>query len=267
MPIATMSALTALRGLRLYLAAHPEVSPEAAASSLPAIDSDFACVDVANGLSLHLSLPMTITFDDPSDGFREAIAALIDLNRPWWLRLATIGREKLRVALHELEEQSFRSAGLFEHPPSREVINWWDRVAQKAREEVDLQKLRAGRDAELLSLDYEVARLERLGIDLTPVLVSLDDNSAGYDLRSYDVGLIEPTNRLIEVKSSSRVVPKVFITRNEWESALRFGSSYVFHIWKMPEATLIVRSVSDMAQHIPLDQGRGNWEVAEVPIS
>jgi len=53
-------------------------------------------------------------------------------------------------------------------------------------------------------MDYETKRLSELGISSSPRWISLDDNSAGYDVYSYDKGPIEPIAKLIEVKSTTR---------------------------------------------------------------
>jgi hypothetical protein len=69
--------------------------------------------------------------------------------------------------------------------------------------------------------------------------LSVEDNAVGYDIQSFGPGAIEPVNRLIEVKSSMRDPPQIFITRNEWEAAIRFGRSYVFHIWQYAKSRLV----------------------------
>jgi len=63
--------------------------------------------------------------------------------------------------------------------------------------------------------------------------MAIEDNAAGYDILSYDVGPVEPTSRLIEVKSSMQNPPRIILTRKEWEAAARYSETYVFHIWSL----------------------------------
>jgi hypothetical protein len=94
----------------------------------------------------------------------------------------------------------------------------------------------------------------------------LDDNTAGYDVHSYDPGVVEPVAKLIEVKSSTREPHEIFITRNEWETALERAPYYHFHIWLMPEQTLIELTTGDIRGHIPADHGDGHWQVVKITL-
>ena len=55
-----------------------------------------------------------------------------------------------------------------------------------------------------------------------------------------------------------------FVTRNEWETA---GNSacYEFHLWLFHEQLkLFVVKPSVMEPHLPLNQGGGRWETAQL---
>ncbi len=80
----------------------------------------------------------------------------------------------------------FFAAGLMEDPPVTSVVRWWDDVAGHARLITDIEKMNQGRDAELLSMNFECERLVGLGIEKQPVWTGLDDNYAGYDILTYD---------------------------------------------------------------------------------
>ena len=88
-----------------------------------------------------------------------------------------------------------------------------------------------------------------------PRWIALDDNSAGYDVHSFDEGPVEPIAKLIEVKSCARRPSEIFLTRNEWETALEREPNYRFHIWILPERELIELTPSDVADHVPQDRG------------
>lgn len=120
------------------------------------------------------------------------------------------------------------------------------------------------REAERLSITHEEKRLAELGIPRTPRWVAIDDTGAGYDILSYDLGRAEPTNRLIEVKSSTQTPPRMILTRGEWQAALRYGEVYCFHVWALPSKILNERTVSKISPHIPMDRGAGTWTTVEI---
>ena len=162
---------------------------------------------------------------------------------------------------------SARAAGLFEEPASDETVLWWDKFAQAARAELNDRLLLQGREGERLSLFHERDRLAVLGIAREPRWVAIEDITAGYDILSYAPGTVEPMTRLIEVKSSTQNPPHIILTRGEWEAAVQFGGSYVFHIWALPGNKLIELNVGEMARHIPEDKGSGVWSAAEIIIA
>jgi hypothetical protein len=178
-------------------------------------------------LRLHDQLSTEIDFFDPVIGLRAGLGTLIDAHRPWWCRFFPYGRQRLATALTQDELQTFRSAGLFEEVPPAEVVEWWDAFAALIRSAEDERLHAQGRYGERLSLTYERDRLVSLGISEEPKWVALDDNSAGYDIQSYehtDYGL---KNLLIEVKSSQRSPPRLVLTRGEWSAAVRYGDAYI----------------------------------------
>jgi Domain of unknown function (DUF3883) len=128
------------------------------------------------------------------------------------------------------------------------------------------RKLQQGRRAEQLTIDYENQRLSALGISNTARWVALDDNAAGYDVMSYDKGAVEPVAKLIEVKSSARDVREIFLTRNEWNTAIERVPHYFFHIWLFPEEELIEITPDELSTHIPEDQGSGEWQTTKVTL-
>jgi hypothetical protein len=72
---------------------------------------------------------------------------------------------------------------------------------------------------------------------------------------------------LIEVKSSTQNPPRIILTRNEWDAAVRFGDAYVFHVWRLPAQDLIERSVTEIKMHIPDDHGQGRWREVEIALT
>jgi hypothetical protein len=164
------------------------------------------------------------------------------------------------------EQQCFRSAGLLEELHTAEIREWWDHVTANLRFAADQEKLKRARKAEQRSFDHETERLKQLGIPREPIWMSIDDNTAGYDILSYDVGAREPITRLVEVKSTIASPLRFVLTRNEWETALKFGSRYFFHVWDMQTGLLYERTAAEITPHIPTDNANGRWSNAIVPV-
>jgi len=100
-----------------------------------------------------------------------------------------------------------------------------------------------------------------------PRWISIDDNTAGYDVHSFDQGPVEPVAKLIEVKSCSRRPQEIFLTRNEWETAMQMAPHYRFHIRILPEERLIELTPEDMERHVPQDRGDGVWQITRITFS
>jgi hypothetical protein len=269
----TMSALSAVIAIRRYLDTHPDATAVAAATAIRRTDADFAGSDFHTAQELHKILPANLVFRTYHTDLQECLAFLILKHRPWWIRAAPFGRERVATAVGRGEDegrdelQSLRAAGLFDDPVTEEVVRWWDRLSRAVRTDLADHLLVQGREAERLSMEYERARLSSAGIARQPRWVSIDDNGAGFDIHSYDRGAVEPVNRLIEVKSSSRSPPRIILTKGEWNAALRYGAAYIFHIWQLPAKTLIEKTVQDIARHIPIDQSGGSWLQVEIEVS
>jgi hypothetical protein len=260
-----MSAVTALIKVRQHQALNPNWEGDTA-SLLKAIDPSSASADFDSAIAIHQSLPREVDFADLQSGLQSLLFWLINEYRPWWRKLIPYGRERLRSGLSEDEIQTFRSCGLFSSPASTEIVDWWDRLAAIVRAERDNALGDQGRYAERLTLEYETKRLQQLGIALTPIWVALDDNGAGYDVRSYDVGQASPINRLIEVKSTISGEPQMILTRNEWDTAAKAGESYFFYVWRLPSEELTIWSSKAIGAAVPSDQPGGRWREASIAI-
>lgn len=265
-PELRMSAFVALIGLRRYLHDHPHTPVEEAALSLQRSDADLAAADFGGALRLHDQLASDVDFSDPIAGLRTGLRILIEAHRPWWCRFFPYGRQRLATALTQDELQTFRSAGLFDDKPPSEVVEWWDAFASLVRTADDERMNAQGRDGERLSLNYERKRLATLGIPKEPKWVALDDNSAGYDIHSYDLTEYGLKNRLIEVKSSQRSPPRIMLTRGEWDAAAKYGEAYTIHLWQLPSEELTILSAADIRHHIPDDCGKGRWSLIEINL-
>lgn len=261
-----MSAFDGLLAIRRYGASHPHVSLANVVPALKRISPDEAYHDYEAALVLHGWIDERTDHDAIPAFFRQILSVLIERLNPWWVRFACFGRERLRAALTVNEAQCFEAAALFSDMPDEAVMTWWDTLAQAVRADDDLSRLLQGREAEQLTIAYETQRLSLLGITTLPRWVALDDNSAGYDVHSFDPGAVEPVAKLIEVKSCARRPSEIFLTRNEWETAIEREPNYRFHIWILPERELIELRPSDVANHVPQDRGNGMWQIVRIGV-
>jgi hypothetical protein len=263
----TMSAFNGLLAIRRYSKDHPGIVLPEVITAQKHVSADDAYHDYEAAAVLHEWVSADQSYDDIPVLFRETITVLVKQLNPWWLRMSPLGRERVRAALSANEAQCFEAAGLFSATPTAQILRWWDALAQGVRAEENSRRLAQGRLAEQLTIDYETRRLSTLGIANRPRWISLDDNTAGYDVHSYDQGPVEPIAKLIEVKSCGRGVQEIFLTRNEWETALERAPHYRFHVWMLPEERLVELTPNEIEAHVPLDRGTGRWQIIKITLS
>lgn len=188
--------------------------------------------------------------------------------KPNWAHLSIYGRNRVRKVLDADQEQCLQYAGLLDSPPTERVIQWWDRLASAFRAVKDKRNLETGREGERLTIAYEKKRLVSLGlIDLEPIILAIDDNSAGYDVMSFDKDREGNVYELkIEVKASTSSPVWFVISRNEWDTACKNQSSYLFYIWNLETELVKTFSVEDLLPHMPKDSGVGRWRDAEFTL-
>lgn len=259
-----MAAYSAFVVLRDYLARNPELETTTAIEIIRKSNTDDAGLDYVGGTTIHQFVQMDLPARDRRTALRLVACELVKAAKPWWLRLVPYGRDMVRSALDQDQIQCLREAGLFDPVPDSEVIAWWDEIAATVRGQVDTERMVRAREAERLSLEYERARLKSLGIYLEPKWISLEDNTLGYDIRSYDVNDERIVSRLIEVKSTTS--DSIFVSRNEWLNASSADPHYCFHVWKLPERRVTEYSVASMRPSIPIDQGSGTWQKVYISL-
>jgi hypothetical protein len=257
------NAFEAARSLRSHRSKHPLHSNEDIIAIVRSLSPD--SYDFDAGQELDALVIDSADFVNGQSFYRHCIEILISRN-PIWLRIISLGRRKFVQKLSRDEQNCFEFAGLLGDPPDAATITWWDRTINELRRITDLDVMRRARVAEQMSLEHERKRLTSLGIELSPVWTGFDDNTVGYDILSYDPGVPNPISRLIEVKSTIYSPLRFFITRNEWETAMKFGDRYFFHIWDLRGPTLYERAMRDIESKIPTDNATGRWNNAHIPI-
>lgn len=263
-----MGAFDGLLTIRHYAAKYENDDLRHVVAIIKGINADLASLDFESALELHPIVSFQAPIQAPHQFYRQCLRDLIVSKHQSWARIITLGRARFVRQLERDEQQCFRAALLIEDPPCDDVVAWWDSLSAQMRRENDRKRMSRAREAEKLTYDYEVERLKSLGIKLQPKWVAIDDNTAGYDVLSYDRCEPSPRNRLIEVKSTIASPLRFYVTRNEWEQALKFGDSYHFHIWDLAPTPprLFQRTAAQIGPHIPEDQANGKWATAEIPV-
>jgi len=265
-----MFAMPAFEGLRIlvsYRQKHPELPTKELLRIIEKLEVDGASFDFEAALHLEEIVP-TENMPDGLAYYRLCIRSVLLFRQPVWAKAMSQGRTRFIRTLSPNDQSIFEGAGILLNPPDEALVEWWDGVCGEARAAIDREKMRQARAAEALSIALEIKSLAKLGINQTPSWTGLDDNFAGYDVKSYRLvgNTVQP--KLIEVKSTTASPLRFFITRNEWNTALKFGDAYVFHIWDMsvkPER-LFVRTTEDVLRNIPEDQMKGRWKSAQIPV-
>lgn len=202
---------------------------------------------------------------DFHERMRLQIEDFIEVFQPRWSKLIPHGRSTAVNGMDPDSKQCFKESGLLEMPPPYRVVEWWDRLASKARGLHRDINSEIGRKGERLSIEHETKR-----VGSSPKWQAIESNADGYDLLSV-ISAVDPSRMTIEVKASTQSIgcASFHISRNEWNFA-RLAAAHRFHLWASID-TLAPRfaclSVEDVAAHIPGDKGLGTWESVEIPFS
>lgn len=200
--------------------------------------------------------------------FRQTLRELLQRIRPVWARACHRGRMRMASSLSVDQIQCFEVAGLLSSPATDDVVAWWDEMARFFRVLHDEMRAEVGRAGELLTLEHEERRLLSEGIARKPVWVSVDDEGRGFDVLSYrrriDGSIAEIQ---IEVKASRYWPIRIFLSRSQWDHALKHPEAHVFHVWNLDTKELTEMDVQEMSSNIPTDRGRGEWYRLRVVVS
>jgi len=267
-----MNSLFRVSAIGSYLAVHDTLTENAtwtieqarralSARSYSGAGLDWGAIERFRGL-VESPLPK-----DRASAFRSCLSKLIEHDQPGWLALLFSGRDIAARTLDPDTLQCFEVAGAFDAIPAPEVVEWLDGLAMLALGAKTSDNLAKGREAERLSLQHELARVEQTGIKRPVEWVALNDNQAGYDIRSWThkEGVVVP--KLIEVKGYSGGSVSFFLTRNEWDTARSVISPYVFQLWSLNTGKLNEITVSDVYPHIPIDKGYGAWQSVSIKLA
>lgn len=261
-----LSVFLALVRLQRLMGKYPEASLSELERVAAAISSDYAAADWTVAYRLVPAFHDLELQEDPVS-MRSFLDRIRVHDRPLWLLACVRGRAAARSAMPPGVRQCLTFAQVFGNAPDDEAVRWWDRLVGDQREQRDLVLKERGREGERLTFFFETQRLRALGIRDKPRWMALDDEGLGYDVLSYDLlsdGAL--VNRMIEVKACSGLGLEVYVTRGEWQLASEVGEAYRFHVWHLPSQRLSEFTVSDLAPHVPQDQGVGAWQQVRIPL-
>jgi hypothetical protein len=143
-----MGAFDALRTLREQTALHHDRSLLELIDLLRSTDASVAGLDFLTALVLHDLVPLDTEIEIPHMFYRSCIRAVI-LDNSIWSKSITLGRSRFFGQLSRDELLCFRAASLANDPPEREVVAWWDEMAEHialAKKPADL--FSAGQESE-----------------------------------------------------------------------------------------------------------------------
>lgn len=263
----SLSCFEALRLLRKYRVDYPNLPLSDLLAVIDSVEADARNLDMEASVYLSELVDVACSLDGHAF-YQSCIKGVLLKHQPIWAKLMRQGRKRFIKGLDPNDQDVFRAAGLIENPTPLYVVEWWDIVSGYTRLITDHEKMKQGRAAEILTLEFERRKLKEIGISQEPEWPGFDDNFAGYDVLSYTHGLSGITNLLIEVKSTTVSPVRFIVSRNEWNKAVQAHNAYIFHVWDMNQSppVLHVRSVADVEPHIPTDSGKGKWKHAEIPV-
>ncbi|MEQ7328395.1 DUF3883 domain-containing protein [Xanthomonas campestris pv. campestris] len=224
---------------------------------------DGAGLDLPSACVLHDLVEPEIV--DRQALYRHVIRVIAVKASPSWCALLRTGRDALRAGDPDVLV-CFQRAGAFDPEPSPSIVEWWDDLASSAYADLNMDLIATGRQAERLSLDYERRRLALYAGAPEPIWKSLDSNAAGYDIQSWDLHGDHWAPKYIEVKGSKSDMPRLHLTRHEWNTAVRHGATHMFQVWELTRCRMAEISVDEMAAHIPTDNGAGAWKEVVVTL-
>lgn len=185
------------------------------------------------------------------------------LSAPPWLQNARMGRVRVLSFAPVGVRQILVEAGVAEGTDDM-VVAFWDQLAALARGQRDERLNAIGRLGERLTLDHELSRT-----GMPARWAAIDSNADGFDILSI-VGVDDSRQLAIEAKATTMgMAGEINLTRHEWNTATSV-TAYRFDIWDLSKRTaprLACIGVEAMAQHVPTDQGAGQWAQVTVPVA
>lgn len=219
-------------------------------------------IDVDGHLAPTYRAEKFMSLPEGPDLLKRYLSDVIDLRRETWTSLIFRGQQSIVTTRFKNLKQCFEEAGLLDQDV--ETVAWWDRQASVKRTADEQIRTETGRQAELMSVEYEERRTGR-----RPRWSSVGNTYSPYDLLS-QVSSENSSPLLIEVKGSLREweYAWVHLSRKEWET-LSLAKNACFHIWILgsDQEQPVTIGPDEVRFHIPQDQAEGKWVDVKIPFS
>ena len=216
-------------------------------------------------------IPVCDTDEPNKNVFRVILYRYISTQNFEWLLFFNNDPEVFKIYIPDTWIQLLEGANLFEFEDG-EVTEWWVRVFNRFQTYKEGQKVEIGKVAEKLTFHYEKERLSGEGFDNSHFVVkwaSQINDRYGYDILSIRgsklrYSFLEKDSIQIEVKSSvvaSEETFRFYISKNEWNVALKNMGSYFFYCWistsleKETAKGPYIIPAEYLTEHIPTDKG------------
>ncbi len=157
------------------------------------------------------------------------------------------------LSLNEL--QCFENAGLLNGNEDN-IIIWWDDLISFQRSIKNNENTIKGRIGEKKSFEYEKNKLMNLNINIMPSWDSLDDDTLGYDITSYNELKKEI---FIECKYSENKINNFYLSRREYNRALGKKEFYFVHYWNATNTKPIILDFNKLKELVLENKENTEW--------
>ena len=146
-----------------------------------------------------------------------------------------------------------------------EVENWWLELINFLKKKDIEKKIISGDEGEDASMNFEKQKLKTLGVNNRPIRVSIDDDSLGYDIESWDKKDGDLRKIFIEVKNN------IFIFKSgQWREAQAKKNSYFAHYWtkncKLLKIINFIELKEAVTKQIKLENPTGYHWTLQIPF-
>ena len=191
--------------------------------------------------SINSILPLCQSINPNIKVIRKIIFLILSKFTLPWVIFFTEDINIFKTSIPENWIENLNNADLLDLS-NNDVMVWWKKLLNEYQTHYNTDKSDTGEVGELLTLNFEKARLEKDGISNTDYWirwVSKFSDSIGYDITSLRGSLLQSLYKKedsinIEVKCSEKKDVNnfvFFVTRNEWETMIYNPISYYFYCW------------------------------------
>lgn len=252
-----------------YIASTDDIAFRGTSRNLIAVALEIGWVVVDNHHKLAMNSALREYYDGSTIGLqRELLWRYIQHKCPAWTKHLHLGVKHSRLRISDSnEKQVFQDLNLFveQDETDEEIMAWWSRASIFSRSMANQTLLETGNTGELLSLNYERNRTGQ-----GPKHRAYYSHSFGYDIES-QISSEDTSPLYIEVKSSTKSwkVAELFLSRPEYETCLKYGPSYTFHLWDLSGkiGKLLIVKGEEILQRAPIDSKGGEWTTMSVRFS